>query len=256
MRIVSLNCSNTEIVCALGLGADLVGVDDDSDYPTDIVAPLPRVGRDLDVDVERVRALEPDLVIASLTVPGHEKVLERLEAAGLPYVAPEPVCLADIYRDIEDIAERLGVPERAAAVIDDMRAAMPPRDVLPDAPTILVEWWPKPVIAPGRLSWVTDLIALAGGRNPLGDDEVKSRPLEDETVADIAPDVIVLSWCGVSVDKYRPDVVYRNEAFADVPAVRDARVVPITEAWLGRPSPRVVDGYRALREIVETFERR
>lgn len=82
MRLVSLTCSNTEIVHSLGYAAQLVGVDDHSDYPADVVAKLPRVGPDLSVDPEKVAALEPDLVLASLTVPGHEKVAASLEARG------------------------------------------------------------------------------------------------------------------------------------------------------------------------------
>ncbi|MEE2777527.1 MAG: helical backbone metal receptor, partial [Acidobacteriota bacterium] len=91
MRVVSTACSNTEIVCALGLEELLVGVDDHSDYPADVVAELPRVGPDLGVDVEKVVALEPDLVLASLTVPGHEEVVQSLREAGLNVLAPEPV---------------------------------------------------------------------------------------------------------------------------------------------------------------------
>ena len=63
MRIVSLACSNTEIVCALG-GADLlVGVDDHSDFPEDVVSDLPRGGPDLNIDITRVAALEPTLFL-------------------------------------------------------------------------------------------------------------------------------------------------------------------------------------------------
>ena len=77
MRIVSLACSNTEIVWALGRADLLVGVDDHSDWPEEVVGPLPKVGPDLEIDVDKVAALEPDLVLATLTVPGHEKVVER-----------------------------------------------------------------------------------------------------------------------------------------------------------------------------------
>jgi iron complex transport system substrate-binding protein len=70
MRIVTHTCSNTEIVCALGRGDWLVGVDDHSDHPPEVVQALPRIGPDLDVDIARISALEPDLVITSLTVPG------------------------------------------------------------------------------------------------------------------------------------------------------------------------------------------
>lgn len=256
MRIVTLTCSNTEIVCALGCADMLVGVDDHSDYPPDVVNRLPRVGPDLTIDMDKVAALKPDLVLASLTVPGHEKVIAELQTRGLPYLAPEPVSLADVYSDIRLIAGKLGVGARGATVIGDMQTAMPA--TLPgnsqDCPSILVQWWPKPIIAPGKHSWVDDLITAAGGVNPLGKADVKSRPLRDDEVARLNPDAIVISWCGVELEKYRDDVIYHNPNFKDMTAVRERRVFKITEAYLGRPSPRLVDGYRALRAIVTALQ--
>ncbi|MDX1383788.1 MAG: helical backbone metal receptor [Thermoanaerobaculia bacterium] len=267
MRIVSLTCSNTEIVCALGLAESLVGVDDHSDYPQEVVAALPRVGPDLEIDVERVEALEPDIVLASLTVPGHEKVVARLEAAGLPFLAPEPESLEDVYRDIRLVAAALEVPDEGERVIAEMRWEMrsdmrsdmrseaqeaqeaQEADLGKDRPSLLVQWWPKPVIAAGRCSWVHDMIELAGARNALEED-VKSRPMEDDEVAGLAPDAFVLSWCGVEPDKVRTDVVLDNPAFAGLEAVRCGRVFRIPEACLGRPSPRLVGGMRRLRETV------
>ena len=111
MRIVTTTCSNTEIVAALGCADWIVGVDDHSDYPEDVVTRAARVGPDLGVDPAKVVALRPDLVIASLTVPGHEKVVESLERVGLPVIAPEPKTIADVPRDIRDIAGRLGVED-------------------------------------------------------------------------------------------------------------------------------------------------
>jgi iron complex transport system substrate-binding protein len=252
--VVSLACSNTEIVCALGCADLLVGVDDHSDYPVNVVARLPRVGPDLTPDVDRVAALAPDLVLATLTVPGHERVIDRLEAAGLPYLAPEPVSLADVYRDVEDIGARLGVAGRAREVVDAMRREL---ETVPagldhaDRPAILVEWWPKPVIAPGRLSWTSDLIARAGGVNPLGGENVKSRPLTDQEVRELDPDAIVIAWCGVPFAKYRTDVVYDNPSWAGLAALTGGQVHCVPEAFLGRPSPRLIDGFRALRAVVE-----
>jgi iron complex transport system substrate-binding protein len=259
MRIVSLACSNTEIVCALGCADLLIGVDDHSDYPEDVVAALPRVGPDLDIDVDRVAALEPDLVLATLTVPGHEEVVERLEAAGLPYIAPEPVSLEDVYRDVRDIGGRLGVPERAEALIREMRAELTGHEDAPEErsrPRILIQWWPKPVITPGRRSWATDVVRAAGGEAVLGDEDVKSRPMTDEEVAERAPDAIVLSWCGVHPDKYRPDVVLRNETWAGLPFVREGRVFSIGEPYLGRPGPRLVEGVRRMRAVVQELRAR
>lgn len=253
LRIVSLTCSNTEIVSALGRADDLVGVDDHSDFPVEVVARLPRVGPDLEVDIEKVARLRPDLVLASLTVPGHERVVEGLRAAGLPFLAPEPVSLEDVCRDVRDIAAALGVPARGENVVSEMREALRPSasEASSTRPKLLVQWWPKPVIAPGKLSWVHDLIELAGGENPLGDEAVKSRPLEDSEVAAAAPDAFVLSWCGVAPEKVRPDVVARNGAFQALEAVRRGRIYCVPEALLGRPSPRLVGGYHELRRIVE-----
>jgi iron complex transport system substrate-binding protein len=301
MRLVSLACSNTEIVHALGCSHLLVGVDDHSDWPPAVVDPLPKLGPDLEPDVETVAALEPDLVLATLTVPGHEKVVARLEEAGLPFIAPEPVSIPDVYRDIREIAVRLGVPERAEELIAEMRAELgngeagtegadpggsdrggekkrgqpttpddgtgvgrPPAPddgpvggsdagagaADPSRPSILVQWWPKPVITPGRLSWATQLIEAAGGRAVLGHEDVKSRPMKDAEVAERAPDAVVLSWCGVHPEKYRPDVVLRNEAWQELAFVRERRVYCVGEPYLGRPGPRLVEGVRAMRAIV------
>jgi iron complex transport system substrate-binding protein len=259
MRLVSLACSNTEIVHALGCSHLLVGVDDHSDWPPAVVDPLPKLGPDLEPDVEKVAALEPDLVLATLTVPGHERVVARLEEAGLPFIAPEPVSIPDVYRDIREIAARLGVPERGEELVAEMRAELgdgrPGPEGSEDAadrsrPSILVQWWPKPVITPGRLSWATQLIEVAGGRAVLGHEDVKSRPMEDAEVAERVPDAVVLSWCGVHPEKYRPDVVLRNEAWQDLPFVRERRVYCVGEPYLGRPGPRLVEGVRAMRAIV------
>ena len=260
MRIVSLACSNTEIVHALGCAHLLVGVDDHSDWPPEVVGPLPRVGPDLEIDVDRVAALHPDLVLATLTVPGHEKVVERLERAGLPFIAPEPVSLEDVYRDIRRIADHLasadpGVTGRAEALVAAMRAELDAPPPPADAPSILVQWWPKPVITPGRHSWATDAVAAAGGRAVLGHEEVKSRSMTDEEVAEAAPDAVVLSWCGVRPEKYRPEVVLRNPLWQELPFVRERRVFCVGEPFLGRPGPRLVDGVRALRQVVATLRR-
>ncbi len=259
MRLVSLTCSNTEIIEALGCTDQLVAVDDHSDWPPSIGS-LPRVGPDLQIDLDAVEALRPDLVLASLTVPGHERIVAGLEQRGLPFVAPEPTSLADVARDIRSIGAAIGVGARAQTVASDFERAM-----TPDAPMksvksvkpvrIGVEWWPKPVYVPGRHSWVTDLLALAGAENPFAHHpqgrDAKSFALSAEDAVAAELDAIVISWCGVPEARYRPDVVRTRPGWEDVPAVRADRIVPIAEAWLGRPGPRLVQGLAALRDVVE-----
>jgi iron complex transport system substrate-binding protein len=252
MRIVSHTCSNTEIVCALGCANRLVGVDTDSDFPADVVAPLPKLGRDLELDAGQVKALRPDLVLTSLTVPGHEKIVDALRAEGLPILIIDPIGLDGVYDSIVQIAEALGVLRRGRSLVAEMQAEMPPIERAGDRPKLLVEWWPKPVIAPARQSWVNELARLAGGVNPWSERDGKSIEVTDADARAVAPDAIVMSWCGVKEEKYRRDVVERRPGWGEVPAVQQGRIVPVTEAFLGRPGPRLVEGYKALAKIVET----
>jgi iron complex transport system substrate-binding protein len=228
----------------------LVGVDDHSDFPVDVVQRLPRVGPDLDIDVERVAALRPDLVLASLTVPGHERVVERLSRAGLPFVATEPVSLEDVYADIARVGDLLGASDRASEVIREMRTELD-APISDRGPSLLVEWWPKPVIVPGKLSWVTDMIIAAGGTNPLAGELVKSRPITDDEARSFDPAAVVISWCGVKPEKYRPDIVRRRTAWQGVRALKRDGIYCVPEAYLGRPGPRLTLGVRALRAIVK-----
>ncbi len=256
MRLVSLTCSNTEIVHSLGYAAQLVGVDDHSDYPAEILATLPRVGPDLTIDPEKVAALEPDLVLASLTVPGHEKVVASLEAKRLPLLVTEPISVEDVYADVRLIAERVSAfpqgseaPERAERVIAEMRRELAAVQEPVRRPKILVEWWPRPVIVPGRDSWVNQLLEVAGAQNPFAARDVKSTPIEHEEALLEPPDAVVIAWCGVHVDKYRPSKVYERAAWQEMPALKHGRVYRVPEAYLGRPSPRLVSGARAFRSI-------
>jgi iron complex transport system substrate-binding protein len=74
--------------------------------------------------------------------------------------------------------------------------------------------------------------------------------MTDEEVANRRPDAIELSWCGVHPDKYRPDVILRNQAWQDQSFLEHRRVFCIGEPFLGRPGPRLVDGVREMRKVV------
>jgi len=159
-----------------------------------------------------------------------------------------------VYADIRLIAERLEVKERGETLIGEMRRELESPADLGAArakPRVLVEWWPKPVIVPGRDSWVNQLLDALGGVNPLADRALKSQPITDDEALELRPDAIVIAWCGVPFPKYRPDVVYRRPAWQSLPALERRRVYCVPEAFLGRPGPRLVEGHRALRRIVE-----
>jgi iron complex transport system substrate-binding protein len=74
--------------------------------------------------------------------------------------------------------------------------------------------------------------------------------LEYADAAAMQPDIVAMSWCGVKVEHYRADKVRARPGWDQVPAVIHDRIVPISEAYLGRPGPRLVEGYRELRAAI------
>ncbi|AFZ65739.1 helical backbone metal receptor [Deinococcus peraridilitoris] len=242
MRLASLTCSNTEILVALGLHPSLVAVDSHSDAPE--VAHLPRLGPDLNIDVDALATFRPDLVLSSLSVPGMEQVVARVEAAGLRQLILDPQGWPDVLRDIEEVGAALNASGRARQVVrtlqDEVRLLQRPgvRRL-----RVAVEWWPRPIIVAGRLSWVTDMLQDLGAQNAFADREVRSTPVSRADWQSAAPDLIVVSWCGVR--RLRPEVVEARGL--GVP------VVCIPESGLGRPGPRLIEGYRALAHALDTL---
>lgn len=246
-RIVTIAPSNTEIVHALGLGRRIVAVDDWSDYPPR-VAQLPHLGSDLRIDMERVLEVRPDLVVASLHVPGMEDNLPRLEAAGLPYLAVGGVGLDGIWEDLRIVGRALGREPQAERLIAVARARVARVGAVygaqRDRPRIHWEWSGRPHVA-GRRSWVTEMMALAGGENVYSDLEVESvRVSVDDAVAR-QPDVIVACWCGA---RKLPTVarILARPGWEATPAVRHGRAIVFPEALFGRPGPRIALGVEQL----------
>lgn len=251
-RIVSLVASNTEIVCALGLADRLVGLDNFSDHPVE-VQHLPRVGRDLEIDAARVAALEPDLVLASLSVPGMERNLPALARANLPLVTIRTNGWEGLWDNIRQVAAVCGVPERAEVLTSELRGrvrrlAERVADTT-ERPAVYWEWWPKPPITAGGSSWISEMCRLAGGKNCFGDLESESEPVKLEQVRERDPAVIILCWCGA---RRLPDprLVADRPGWSDLPAIRQNRLHAVLEPHFGRPGPRLVDGLEELASLL------
>lgn len=272
MRVVSLCPSNTEMVCALGFGNQLVGVDRWSLEDPELCRHLPGQGRgvadvgsDLHIDLEVIRALKPDLVLASLSVPGMERNVAQLEAAGLPHLVVDGHSLAGVQRGILQVAEALGadaagraLADRFAATVDEVRArAHDARRRLADAgreaelPRRAVwEWWPKPVIVAGRCSWIQDFFEILGVENAFADLDSESRPVEDEEVLLRAPDTLCASWCGSAEKRMSLARIARRPGWRDLPAWQARRIFFLPERLTGRPGPSLMSG---LKELYEMF---
>lgn len=258
-RIVSLACSNTEILFALGLGSRVVGVDDWSDFPPSVMD-LPRVGPDLKIDMAKVAALQPDLVVASLSVPGMERNLPSLEALGVPYLVLEPKSFDDIFKDIRLVGEATGVPEVAQRLVAELHtqieAVKMQAQKATDRPTLYWEWWPKPLISPGRQSWLVQMCELAGAHLLFKDVEATSFVVRESQVFEADPDCLMLCWCGMLQKKMDVKKVVERPGWDRLQAVKAGRIHCFPEALYGRPGPRLVEGLERLAPVVhpELFE--
>ena len=253
MRIVSLCPSNTEILCALGFSEALVGLDRSSDWPPEIRG-LPRVGPDLEVDVARVVELRPDLVFSSLSVPGMEQNLARLDAAGIPQVVVDAQSLEQVYSSILRGGRVLGAAGVAHRLIAALRARLAAVEaqaaLLPRRPKVFLEWWPRPVIVPGRDCWTTEMIRLAGGDSLFGDLPLRSTPVENDRVLERPPDLMLTCWCGVPHDKQRPEKMAERPGWDVLEAVQNQRMYAAEECYFGRPGPRIVEGVEWLHDRI------
>lgn len=250
-RIVAIAPSNTEILHALGLGRRIVGVDHWSDYPPRVKT-LPQIGSDLRVDIERVVALAPDIVVASLHVPGMEDNVPAFERAGLPYLALGGRGLDGIWQDMRTIGFYLGRAERAEALIaltqQRMASVQARYGSALERPRVHWEWSARPVVA-ARQSWITELLAMAGAENAYADVDLESVRVSAQDAIDRQPDVVVACWCGA---RKLPTVqrLLDRPGWQQTPAVRSQRVAVFAEDLFGRPGPRLADGLERLARLL------
>ncbi|WP_226655785.1 cobalamin-binding protein [Pseudalkalibacillus hwajinpoensis] len=250
MRIVSLCPSNTELCAYLGLTDQLVGVDDFSDWPEQVKS-LPKLGPDLSIDLNRVKELEPDLILASLSVPGMEKNIEGLDELGLSYTILNPNSLDDICIDIVTLGKLTNKADEAASLSDRFKDLMQQyreiSDQIPDKPVIYWEWWPKPIFTPGKTNWLTEISELAGAKNAFRDVELASVQTDWPDVVSRKPDHICLAWVGVRHNKVNPSIVKKRPGWEQL----EDRPIHVLEEWLYcRPSPRLLTGLVKLAAIL------
>jgi iron complex transport system substrate-binding protein len=253
MRIISICPSNTEVVDYLGLTSSLVGVDDFSDYPEEVHS-LPKLGPDLSIDMDKVEELEPDLVLASLSVPGMEKNIEELKKRDLPYIVTNPQSFEDIAADLLTVGKACGAEEMA---IEKQRIFQQKIKALKEAaatitshPELYWEWWPKPVFTPGKINWLTELSRLAGAENIYRDVELASIQTDWDDVYKRNPDYICLAWVGVRREKVNPAVLEKRKEWNNLQAVINGRILILEEELYCRPSPRLLEGALKLGTIL------
>ncbi|NRD79650.1 cobalamin-binding protein [Bacillus sp. BRMEA1] len=253
MRIVSICPSNTELIEYLGLSDWLVGVDDYSDWPAS-TANLPKLGPDLSINMELVEELQPDLVLASLSVPGMEKNVEALKERGIPHIVLNPQSLREIEQDLLITAEALGEKRRGIEAAENFRQRLEEvkqrSEKATKRPRLYWEWWPKPIFTPGKVNWLTELSEAAGAVNVFGDVELASIQTEWKDVLNRKPDFICLAWVGVRKEKVQKSVVKKREGFEQLGFTSDNQILILEEELYCRPSPRLLEGLEKLYSLI------
>jgi iron complex transport system substrate-binding protein len=251
-RIVSLAPSNTEIVCALGACDRLVGVTDFDDFPAEVVS-VPKVVIATQVDVEKVVAADPELVLAAGNELTPTTVIDRLASLGYPVLVLYPRSLEALYADIELVGAALDASalatrlladlrEREAAVVDAVAGAERPRTFYE------VGVFGGTIYTAGADSFLASLIALAGGDPITGDALSTAIQLEALVAAD--PQLILLGDAAYDAS-ITVEAVAARAGWASMTAVAEGRVVAVPEdPVISRPGPRIIDGLEALARAI------
>ena len=231
MKLISICPSNTELVGYLGLTSSLVGVDNYSDWPEDVQS-LPRLGSDLNIDMDKVEELQPDLVLASLSVPGMERNIEELEKRKIPYViVPNPKTLTEVGESLLFVGEATNTSDKAEQLFKKYNLILEKYQSLSkqvqNPKTLYWEWWAKPIFTPGATNWITEISQLAGGRNVFEDQTQASVKTDWEEIRQRNPDVICVIWVGVQKENVNPKVILKRPGAEQMEAIKNNQLVYI-----------------------------
>ena len=251
-RVVSLAPSNTEILFAVGAGAQVVGRDQLSDFP-DEAKNVADVGSTFDaLNTEQIVSLKPDLVLAAeINTPEQVKQLEDL---GLTvYYLKNPLTLEEMYSNLEIVAQLTGHEQEAATLIESLKKRVASVDekiaTISSRPNVFYELDgtdpAKPYTA-GKGTFITQLIDRAGGHNIASDlDGYPQMSLEQVVTADPAFIILGDARYGVTTES-----IAQRPGWADLSAVKNGQVVPFNDDLVSRPGPRLVDALEELAKLL------
>lgn len=258
-RIVSIIPSTTELVFAVGAGSALVGVTNYCTYPPEATR-LPKVGDLLTVSVERIIAMNPDLVVATKDNP--MEVIDGIRALHIPVYVDDPQTVDQVIDSIRKFGRLTGHTVTADSLAADIQgrlvsvekqvarvSAAKRLTVFVGSPLNTEHW------TPGPATFTTDLIRRAGGRNVA--DDLKPRTWGVYSVEQIVaknPQALVTSAESVvAAEAMRQRLLKQAETttgWKQLRAIQDGRVVVLPADWLFRPGPRLILGVEAMAKAL------
>ncbi len=251
-RVIALSPHAVELAYAAGGGAKLVGAVSYSDYPSGAKA-LPRVGDNNALDLERIVALKPDLLIV-WRHGNNERQLDRLRALGIALYHSEPRKLDDVATDLVALGTLFGTASQARAAAADYRgkiAALRARYSGRAPVSVFYEVWDDPLMTLNGTHIVSDIIALCGGRNVFADLAPLVPTVSTEAVVAANPEAIVTTSQGATRANAPLPSLAAWRAWPRMTAVARGNLFAVDGDLINRPGPRLAQGADALCRDLE-----
>ncbi|MBE9503078.1 MAG: cobalamin-binding protein [Proteobacteria bacterium] len=246
-RIVSLAPSITEILFALDLNKEVVGVTQFSNYPP-ATKGIKKVGSYIKLNIEVIVGLSPDLIIATADGNPRESV-EKLEELGIPVFVIYPKKMVDIYRNLRAIGAITGKiveAERLASSLEGRINAIANKVRNSPRPKVFLQLGTNPLYTAGKGTFMDQLIELAGGVNIVGGSLVRYPAYSMEEVLSRNPDFIFSTL----MDGNNADIKVFWKKWDTLSAVKSGRIFSINPDLVNRPSPRIADGLEAIAKKI------
>ncbi len=248
-RYISLAPSTTEILFALGLDEEIVGVSTYCNWPPKAKS-KEKVGQFSQVNIEKILSLRPDYIFCT----GLEQapIITELRRLNLKVYAADPTNMQDLFNSISDIGKITGKINEAESLITDMETGIEEITskvrLIPESkkPKVFIEIWHDPLTTAGKGSFVDELITLAGGVNIASDTRRPYSIFSPEEVIKRDPDCIILTY----MDKELPlKLVGGRFGWKGISAVKNNRLYnDIGSDLLLRPGPRIVQGLKEIHK--------
>lgn len=242
-RIISLTPHLTEQLFAIGAGAQVVAVDDASDWPAE-ARRLPKVANFQSINLERLLALKPDLVV--LWASGSEHRLAQLQALQIPTLIVRSAHLTDLPANLRQLGQASGHADSAAALakqLEQQLLALHQQYQQQRPLRLLFQLWTPPLTTVAKGSWIQEAIELCGGDNPFADSPTPYPQISQEAVLQADPVLILTPQEASQLALW--------QRWPNLSAVRRQQLVRINPDRLQRLTPRTLDGIRELCEVID-----